>query len=241
LRWAIGGLMPVLVAKAPRYARSEWKFAKVSASIEGGLPHTRSDAIVLSAPFLQTLVAPFRNGDRKGLGSFLHYLLVHEQTHVLQRAEPALFDQLATRVFGFQQIEAPTDPWLLERRVTNPDAMVNEWVYPLSATADMAVLPYLVLSNIKNPQMPAHLQAIAVMTTQDKGRWRVKLVDGQPAVTPLEDAKTYLAAFPNKSQLYHPYEIAADLLGYWLAGQSHGETNHPLRAAVTTWAAQSLQ
>jgi len=241
LEWALRNAFPSLVKNAPLYARSEWKFAKISANIEGGLPHTRADAIILSAPFLKTLIAPYKSGNSKGLSSFLAYILVHEQTHVLQRAHQPLFDDLASRVLGFHQIPASDDPWLLERRVVNPDAPENNWVYPISSTPPTAVIPYLLLSTLNDPRMPQDMQMVAIMATQNEGAWQVQQKDGIPVTIPLMEVKAYTAAFPNKSQVYHPYEISADLLGYWMAGHSTGDTDHPMRASLVAWAVKNLQ
>jgi len=241
LEWALRSALPSLIEKAPLYARSQWKFAKISANIEGGLPHTRAEAIVLSAPFLKTLIAPYKSGNNQGLSSFLTYILVHEQTHVLQRTHQTLFDDLATTVLGFHQTQAPNDPWLLERRVVNPDAPDNNWVYPISSSPAVAIFPYLILSRLRNPRMPQDLQLVAVMATQAGGSWQVQLKDAIPVVVPLMEVKAYTEAFPNKSQVYHPYEISADLLGYWMAGHSTGDTEHPMRAGLAAWAAKNLR
>lgn len=241
LVWAVNKLHPTLVAKAPLYARSVWKFAKVSDLVEGGLPHTRGDAIVFSAQLMRELVGGYQAKDFQGLAPFLNYLLLHEQSHVLQRAMPALFDDLVVQVLGFERMPAPQVPWLAQRGVVNPDAPVSEWAYPLPQAPGQAVLPYLLLSNLRNPRMPQDFQMVAVMLGKEQGAWQVQEKNGQPVTQPLWNVKAYVAAFPNRDEIYHPYEISADLLGYWLAGSTDGDARHPLRAKLVAWAAQKLQ
>lgn len=241
LVWAVNSLYPTLVAKAPLYARSVWKFAKVSDLVEGGLPHTRGDAIVFSAELMQGLAASYQAKDYRGLSGFLNYLLLHEQSHVLQRAMPAVFDDLVVQVLGFERMPAPQLPWLAQRGVVNPDAPVSEWAYPLPQAPGQAVLPYLLLSNLSKPRMPDDFQMVAVMLGKEQGAWQVQEKNGQPVTQPLLNVKTYVAAFPNQDEIYHPYEISADLLGYWLSGRTDGDARHPLRAKLVAWAAKALQ
>jgi hypothetical protein len=241
LHWAVGTLWPTLTEKAPLYARTPWKFAKVSDKVEGGLPHTRGDTIVFSAGLMQNLLAPYRAGDRSGLLGFLGYLLVHEQTHVLQRSQSALFDTLATQVLGFTRIAAPQTPALLARGVVNPDAPLSEWIFPLPDAPGQAVLPYLQLSNLKTPSMPRDFQMVAVMYRQEQGEWRLQEREGQPVTQPLLGVAAYVNAFPDRSGLYHPYEMAADLLSYWLGGRADASARHTVRLALQAWAAKALQ
>lgn len=241
LRWAVGTLWPALAEKAPLYARTPWKFAKVSDKVEGGLPHTRGDTIVFSAGLMQNLLAAYRAQQLQGLYGFLGYLLVHEQTHVLQRSQPALFDTLASQVLGFTRMAAPQAPSLQARGVVNPDAPVSEWIFPLSDALGQAVLPYLLLSNLKTPSMPRDFQMVAVMVQRDQGEWRLQEHEGQPVTQPLLGVAAYVNAFPDRNGLYHPYEIAADLLGYWLAGRADASARHPMRLALQAWGAKALQ
>jgi len=63
-------------------------------------------------------------------------LLIHEQTHVLQRHNPALFATLYTEAFGFRQVTLqPAPQWLRIRRVVNPDAPDADWVFPIGDDA----------------------------------------------------------------------------------------------------------
>jgi hypothetical protein len=239
LRWGVSVLWPTLIDKAPLFARAPWKFAKVSDRIEGGLPHTRDDAIVLSARVAADLASAYRDQDLSKLYEYLGYLLAHEQTHVLQRSQPAIFSDLIHSVLGFERVPELQSTWLSERGVVNPDAPHNEWVYPLPGDKQ-AVLPYLMLDNLTQPRMPDDFRTVAVMAEKNQGHWTWMLQDGLPVTQPLQELKAYVKAFPNPDENYHPNEIAADMLGYWLAGRTDGDADHPLRAKLVKWAKKNL-
>jgi hypothetical protein len=239
LRWGVSVLWPTLIDKAPLFARTPWKFAKVSDRIEGGQPHTRDDTIVFSARVAADLASAYRDQDLSKLYEFLGYLLAHEQTHVLQRSQPAVFADLINSVLGFERVPALQSSWLSERGAVNPDGPVNEWVFPLPG-GKQAVLPYLVLDNLTHPRMPDDFRTVAVMAEKAQGRWAWVMQDGVPVTQPLSDLKAYASAFPNPDENYHPNEIAADMLGYWLAGRTDGDTEHPLRAKLVKWAKKNL-
>ena len=241
LRWSLNTLWPTLADKAPLYARTPWKFAKISDRVEGGLPHTREDTIVFGAGLMQNLLAGYRAQDLARLQVFLGYLLVHEQTHVLQRSHPELFDGLNSQLLGFVRVPAPQVPALLESGVVNPDAPVSEWVFPRPDAPGQAVLPWLQLGNLQTPTMPRDFQMQAVRYRLDQGQWHLQEADGRPQTGPLLEVPGYAGAFPDRNNLYHPHEIAADLLGYWLAGRTDASARHPLRRAIPTWAAQTLK
>ena len=243
LNWCLTALWPTLSAQAPLYARTPWKFAKVGDNVEGGLPHTRSDTIVFGAGVVRNLLAGYRAGDLTRLQSYLSYLLVHEQTHVLQRRHPDVFERLNSAFLGFVRIPASPMPGLQESGVVNPDAPVSDWVFPLPDAPGEAILPWLQLRNLQNPSMPRDFQMVAVRYRLEQGQWRLQTQepDGRPQTVPLYGVASYVAAFPARSELYHPDEIAADLMGYWLAGRTDASAQHPRRQAFPAWATLALK
>ena len=73
------------------------------------LPHTRGDSIVLSDTIV-TAIAKQHATQAFDQPSGLWNLLVHEQTHVVQRRNPARFASLYTSAFGFRQVSLPAPP-----------------------------------------------------------------------------------------------------------------------------------
>jgi hypothetical protein len=233
-------LQPNLLKRAPLYARTPWSFLKVSDKVEGALPHTRGDHIVLSTDLLQALARLHREGRLERLDAYGANLLVHEQTHVMQRRYPALFARLNTDVFGFQRLDpAPVTPYLLRNGVVNPDAPDCGWAYPArDEKGTRWVMPYLLLENKERPRMPQDFTVVGVTVEKRNGRWVVQGPEDKPEMAPLQTMEAYVRAFPDPSQAYHPNEIAADVLGGWI---TVGQDRHPLAAATASWAGKNLR
>ena len=242
VREAIETLQPILQARAPLYARTPWSFVKVSKTIEGGLPHTRGDSIVLSEAVLVAITRMHAQA-KLDAPARLWNLLVHEQTHVLQRRNPALFATLYTGAFGFRQVVLePAPEWLRIRRVVNPDAPDADWVFPIGAGAERHwVLPDILLENLENPRMPQDFNIVALAVKQEAVHWRY-VDQTQPAVLQeLSGLDGYVRAFPERQELFHPNEICAVLLAEMIVGDDIRQPEHPLWAKTRAWAERALR
>ncbi|HVN98953.1 MAG TPA: hypothetical protein VMT49_02825 [Steroidobacteraceae bacterium] len=242
LRDAVESMQPVLAAKAPLYARTPWCFIKVGAAIEGGLPHTRGRCIVLA----ESVVASLAQAHAKAKfdhASGVWLLLLHEQSHVLQRQHPALFATLYTQVFGFRKAALVPPDWLRERRVINPDAPAVEWIYPLGAGAARHwIVPDIELSSLEHPRMPEDFKIVALGVHEARhNHWVVDDAIMPAAQTDLESVAGYVDAFPVKGEAFHPNEIAAQMLAELIAGGKMQNPDHPLWGRTRQWAAQALQ
>jgi hypothetical protein len=242
LREAVESMQPVLSARAPLYARTPWCFLKVKGTIEGGLPHTRGGCIVLAEGVLQALSKAHVNG-KFDHPSGVWTLLLHEQTHVLQRGYPALFAGLYTDVFGFRQVEVLPPDWLRVRRVINPDAPVVEWIYPIgNEAARRWILPDLELYELNHPQMPADFRPVALGVHELQGRrWAVDDAVMPAAQTDLESVADYVDAFPVKGEAFHPNEIAAEMMAEIIAGGPMQHPEHALWVRTKLWANRALR
>ena len=241
LRDATDHLQPVLEAAAPLYAHTPWSFIKVKANIEGGLPHTRGDSIVLAEPVLASLVRAHakRAFDQ---ASPVWLLLVHEQTHVIQRRHPELFATLYTSVFGFQHVDLPAQPdWIGTVRMTNPDAPVSDWAFALGEGAGQRwLLPEILVDHGDHPQMPADFRVVALRIDQQGATWAYT-DQAAPTDTPLlDDLKEYVERFPVRDELFHPNEIAAGMLSYLLIGAPLPNPQSPMWSQTSAWAGDSL-
>jgi hypothetical protein len=239
LREAIEATQPMILAQAPLYARTPWSFIKISDTIEGGLPHSRGDSIVLSESLARAIAsAPAKA--KLDHPSGLWALLLHEQTHVLQRKYPQLFVSLYTDVFGFRQVEVTPPDSLLVQRVINPDGPIVEWIYPLGkGDSRQWILPDIELSELNHPKMPADFKEVALRVHQvDGSHWAV---DDKEPVAMLESLPEYVGAFPVKSELFHPNEIAADMLAEILYGGPKENPQHELWSKTQMWAAKALR
>src|SRR5690348_12251445 len=97
LRGVLDRAAPQITGKLPLMARTPFAFIKADA--EGGLPHTRGACIILSPRLLDALLRAMQAGAQAKVDAFASSLLVHEQTHVLERQHPELFEHLFTEVF----------------------------------------------------------------------------------------------------------------------------------------------
>jgi hypothetical protein len=242
LREAIEVLQPILQAQAPLYARTPWSFIKVRSNIEGGLSHTRGDSIVLSETVAQSLAAahlrePF---DKP---SAVWALLVHEQTHVLQRRDPALFEGLYKNAFGFVRMTNLAAPaWLTERRVINPDAPEVAWAFPLKLGAQRRwIVPDVALEVTAHPRMPLDFLLIALPVTRHGDAWAFADQQRPAAYQNLMSLDEYVQAFPDTSEIFHPNEICASMLSSLLLDHVTSNPTHPLWLKTKSWADKALQ
>lgn len=242
LRDAVESMRPVLATRAPLYARTPWCFIKVNATIEGGLPHTRGDCIVLSEQVLRSIA----NAHAKAhfdQPSGVWGLLLHEQTHVLQRRHPDMFVPLYTDVYGFRQVEVTPPEWLLLRRVVNPDAPRVEWILAVGqGSARHWMFPDLELIELDHPRMPADFKVVALgVHVLDGRRWALDDAQMPATQTDLESVADYVDAFPVKGEAFHPNEIAAEMLAEIINGGKMQNPQHPLWARTREWADKALR
>ena len=244
LQGVLDRMAPAVVGKAPLMARTPFCFIKAGEGVEGGLPHTRGACIVLSPMVLRAMVMADERGARVQLDQFASDLLVHEQTHVLEREHPEVFAPLFTEVFGFRRLTSlPDDAWLKARRVVNPDGPDLAWAFPITENGNIRwIRPDLLLKTLDHPRMPQDFRMVAVDLKEQKGAFALALdPKGQPEVEDLASLPAYRSAFPNPDEFYHPNEIAADLLAAWITGHGDGDPSHPMRITFATWAIKALR
>jgi hypothetical protein len=242
LREAVTGLQAAIRTKAPLYARAPWSFIKVSTQIEGGLPHTRGDYIILSDALLTNIVRRHAANPRAAPVS-LWNLLIHEQTHVLQRRHAELFAGLYTQIFGFRHVVLePAPGWLRERNIVNPDAPDSDWVFPVGeGAARHWILPLLVLKNLDHPRMPDDFDVVSLDVEEHPGSWTFGDRSLPPAFRELADRPDYVRAFPDQNEDFHPNEISAGLLAAIFSGSPLKNPEHPLWGRTRTWADKALR
>ena len=242
LRDAIVHMQPMLQTKAPLYARTPWSFIKVGDRIEGGLPHTRGDSIVLADAVLVAMTSAHSRHAFDQPSGFWN-LLLHEQTHVLQRHHPALFAELYAASFGFRQVQIPSLPeWVARSRVVNPDAPDVDWAFSIDAGQTQRwYLPDILLSTLEHPVMPADFQVVALPIELKAGD-AIYLDQALPAhPVALGSLPGFVARFPLHDEMFHPNEIAAGLLAALLSGDGIRSPEHPLWEHTRRWAERALR
>lgn len=241
LRGVLDRAAPQITGKLPLMARTPFAFIKADA--EGGLPHTRGACIILSPRLLDALLRAMQAGAQAKVDAFASSLLVHEQTHVLERQHPELFEHLFTEVFGFKRLAAvPDAPSIQAARILNPDGPDLGWAFPIPDGGTVRwIRPDLQLKTVDHPRMPQDFRLVAVdLIAKDGGFTLATDAKGQPKIEDLEAIPAYKAAFPDLDESFHPNEIAAELLAGWVTGQDK-DAAQPLRVHTAAWAEKALR
>jgi hypothetical protein len=243
LRAIAVALQSRLSRQAPWLARTPWSFIKLSDQAEGGMPHTRGAWIVLPASFAAAIARHAREGTpASGLPRGTNVVL-HEQVHVLQRADPARFAPLYTDVFGFVRMNpAPRSRWLDEHVVTNPDGPDLDWAWPQGrqdAPPRHAFLPATVLPEPGTPSLQS-MTPVALPLEAHDDHWHFVDPDTSKGMVPLEQVPGYAQHFPWTGENFHPNEIAADLVMNWLIDSPSLAKPGPTTTPAINWAKSNL-
>lgn len=235
-----------LEVAAPLYARTPWSFIKLDDRAEGGMPHTRGPHIVMPKSLAEGYAALHQEmleAGKLSVTSRGRNLLLHEQTHVLERADPALFEPLFTGVFGFTRMTPPpTTAWLDAHVCANPDGPDLAWAFALEQVGGRGwVMPYVTVPDVAVPRMPDDFQAIGVAVEKTAAGWKVIERDGVPVRRALDAIPGYHAHFPFPDEDFHPNEIAAVTLAHLLVHDVADLDGRPLMAGVRAWAGTALR
>lgn len=212
LTFFVSKIQPVLLRDYPVFGNLPFSFIKSANSLEGGMAWTRGSHIILPTSMLNRL-AMFQRmlGDRAvPTGASL---LIHEQTHVLQRLHPQLFTPLYTDTFHFVHADRiATNSWLTDRQLINPDGTVCDWIFPLTGNGDNSFILPLIAFNSPNPSnLSTNMGTIAVTMEKTADGFKPVLgTDGNPVVRPLNEVTEYMKGPGSEGNNYHPNEIAAD-------------------------------
>jgi hypothetical protein len=196
----------------PVFGNTPWSFVKINDTLEGGMAHTRGSHVILPEGILKRFALfKSRMGDKAiPLGASL---LIHEQTHVMERLHPELFTPLFTDTFHFiraKKIEP--NPWLTDRQLINPDGTVCDWIFPLTEDGKQTFVLPLIAFKEPNPTDLRHgIDMIAVTVEPTKEGYKAVLgTDGNPVVRPLREVEAYASGPGSEPNNYHPNEIIAD-------------------------------
>ena len=245
IRGVVERMQMLLAARAPLYARTPWSFIKLDDRAEGGLPHTRGSHIVMPRRAVESYAAMHRELSAKGtLASSPRgrNLLVHEQTHVLERASPARFEPLFTEVFGFTRMTpAPATPWLTAHTGINPDGPDVVWAFGLAQLGATGwIMPDVIFPDVPVPRMPEDFQAVGIEVAKTADGWKIVEENGQPKRRDLDKIPGFDEHFPFADEDFHPNEIAAVALSHWILQDVPGVESRPLMPGIAAWAKTAL-
>lgn len=213
LRYFSEQISAKLSAKYPGFAAQPWRFVKVADTLEGGMPHTRGDFIVLPARVAAGIAQAKASAAAAALPAIAG-LLIHEQTHVIQRAKPELFVPYYTDVLKFKRAKSiAADPWFDAHQLINPDGTKLEWVMPLQENGVTRwVVPLIAFSEAGGDSIESMgTFAVELEPADAADTYRVKKgPDGQPVVKPLYAEPLYAKNVGTRRNDYHRNEIAAE-------------------------------
>lgn len=217
LRWYVTNLQPLVADDYPLYARTPWSFIKLDSKFEGGMPHTRGGHVVLSDEFLASVIKL-----RKQPAEWLALVqaggtLLHEQSHVVQRENPAPFARLFTGLWNLKHAAAiqPGD-WITRHQIVNPDGVDVNWVFPIKEGSNVRwIWPLIVFGAGDDPAKVtfADMQMVAIeLEPAGENSFEAKIgPDGKPVMQDLLAVPDYVSVFKPSRNIYHPNEAAADL------------------------------
>jgi hypothetical protein len=191
---------------------------KTDGQEDAGAAYTRGDAIVLPQRMI--------DGSRKSLDK----LLPHELFHVLSRHNPGLRQALYSAI-GFQQTnEVQLPEPLRARRITNPDAPLNDqFIRVVLNGQKMELMPILFSKSeryepAQGGTLFSYLTFKLMALEGEPGNHRPLLVSGQPTLyEPAQVPGFFEQVGRNTNYIIHPEEILADNFVMLL----HGRANLP--------------
>ncbi len=196
----------------PLLSRQPWRFVKIDDRLCGGFPHTRGTCLVFGRSVVLAITRAIEERGAAGVLRAFGPLLAHEKLHVLQRMHPRRFESLYTGLLPFERARVRPDPWVLERRLSNPDALDTGWVVSLGEGEGRRTwwLRTILREGREVPRMGADFLGLGFQVERRGEVWGVVRDErGIPRSRPIEDLPGYRERLPVSSGLDHPGEIAA--------------------------------
>lgn len=182
---------------------------KTTERVEGGMPHTRNNAIVLPTP-----------------GNALDdNLLLHELFHVLSRHQSG--DQASLyRILGFKPCMLEETPWMISRRLSNPDVPFGAYYVDREGERPRGILPWVHTSSAAfDPTVTSGLGGhirFAFLSVEIEGENCKPRTPGRDIPWELApgQAPEYFAAIgDNTGYIIHPEEVLADNFVFLVTGR----------------------
>ncbi|MCP3968670.1 MAG: hypothetical protein GY750_20340 [Lentisphaerae bacterium] len=179
--------------------------------------YTRGNTLIVSDEI-------FNRGERN-----VEFLLMHELFHVITRANPDIRDK-AYAVIGFKKCSEPKLPAALDRRrVTNPDAMYNDYAIKiLKSKNHYWVVPMLYISHTYiSPEAQGRLFDFINMVFVAVGKGNTENPEDNkcpPYVMGMGEISGFFEQIGrNTYYVIHPEEILADNFALMLVGSIPGK------------------
>jgi hypothetical protein len=185
----------------PKFRHNNWRFIKITDKLEDGLPHTRSDCIILPQSCLNRLIKYQKNGQDKLEMIDVGGTLIHEKTHILQRYFPETFEKLYKDIWPFHKANNIYGVDKDNPQLSNPDALDEIWIYKGNKEW---ILPRATLHPKNKFQGNSYDIGIKLKRI---GNGDFVKIDEKPIR--LDSVKDYDSKFCNIQRNNHPNEISA--------------------------------
>lgn len=193
-----------------KYFRN-WKFIKVSNLIEGELPHTINDCIVLPQLFISQMNNYIKEKDKFHLIKYTGSTLLHEYIHIIQKQNPKIFNILYTNYWNMVYFKKDfAMQYIGKYQRLNPDGLDTNWVFKIKN--DEYLLPYVMLKSNKLENIDRY----GLLIKNNKVIKNEKLLK----------FTEYTNFFCNITNNYHPNELSASLISEYLLNEYF---NHDIR------------
>ncbi len=184
--------------------------------VEGGLPHTRGNAIIFAGGEIP-MPGP---GDEEGHA--LASLFLHELHHVMSRANAELHDDYYSLI-GFEPCVFSEPEGLRAIRLTNPDAPEYGHYAPVTPDGASGVIPYLYATRAFTPGEPSSVGDVfgfgLVPVSFSGGLCETSITDASGLLQP-DDIPAFLNLIGgNTGYIIHPEETLSDNFVYWAMGR----------------------
>ena len=174
---------------------------KVTDLVEGGMPHTRANAIILP------------ESDKP----LSEKLLYHELFHVLSRNQKARHDSLYSLI-GFKSCDFTSNDEIKAKRLTNPDVPAESYFLPVEIDGKKtAVMTFLHAAKEAydlevNGGFGGHFGFGLLKVSVAEGRCKVDTDAGGKAqiLSPADVADFFVSIGRNTRYIIHPEEVLAD-------------------------------
>ena len=186
---------------------------KTSGDEEGHAAYTRANAIIFGDKQINHDPAK------------LQYLLFHELFHVLSRADERLKQRLYHSIgfFKAQELQFPSS--LSAKKITNPDAPINDHYIHLTHQGKVFKAVPILFSTTENYDVQKggeffnylNFKLLVVDHNIQDGTMKAQLKDGQPQLLDVADIADFSAQIgQNTGYIIHPEEVLADNFAFLL-------------------------
>jgi hypothetical protein len=193
--------------------RGDVKIAKGNIWLEGGMPHTHYDTIIMPHDMFRKLTQ-YKYGrptDNFAIREF-GLTLIHELVHIEQRIEPEKYEHLYEN-WGFQlptAVNGMEHPLYMNR--INPDGLENKWIWQPSNLKNINKWYWIGAIHKDNAVNLKNVEYIAHSVQYSQG---IATLNNITRRILLEDFKPFINYFGITNNHYHPNEISAEYMSIY--------------------------